>query len=83
MTVSSLSVTDSRRRHICTIVPNAFPASKLSATRDPGDGGMIEYVQVRWIPQPRIFLAFLEACADKNVDRTLSHRPPEPFQTYY
>jgi hypothetical protein len=53
VTVSSLSVTDSRRRPVCTVVPNAYPATKVAATRDPSDGGMVEYVQVQWNSLPR------------------------------
>lgn len=47
VTISSLSITNSRRRLTLNVVPNAFPATKVSATRDVGDNSVIEYVQVR------------------------------------
>jgi hypothetical protein len=46
VTISSLSVTSSRRRTVLNVVPNAFPATRLSATRDVGDSSVVEYVQV-------------------------------------
>ncbi|KAG0650656.1 csx2 [Hyphodiscus hymeniophilus] len=46
LTISSLSVTDSsRRRTVLKVVPNAFPATKLSATRDYSDISVVEYIQ--------------------------------------
>jgi hypothetical protein len=46
VTISSLSVTNSRRRTVLNVVPNAFPATRISATRDLGDNSVVEYVQV-------------------------------------
>jgi Arf-GAP/SH3 domain/ANK repeat/PH domain-containing protein len=46
VTISSLSVTNSRRRTVLNVVPNAFPATRVSATRDMGDASVVEYVQV-------------------------------------
>lgn len=46
VTISSLTVTDSRRRTVLHVVPNAFPAARVSVTRDLGDNSPIEYVQV-------------------------------------
>jgi len=46
VTISSLSVTNSRRRTVLNVVPNAFPATRVSATRDLGDNSVVEYVQV-------------------------------------
>jgi len=46
VTISSLTVTNSRRRTVLNVVPNAFPATRLSATRDIGDNSVVEYVQV-------------------------------------
>ncbi|KAK2628186.1 hypothetical protein QTJ16_002832 [Diplocarpon rosae] len=45
LTISSLSVTNARRRTILNVVPNAFPATKVSATRDPGDNSLVEFIQ--------------------------------------
>ncbi|KAH8676863.1 centaurin beta [Tricladium varicosporioides] len=45
LTISSLTVTNSRRRLVLNVVPNAFPATKVSATRDLGDNSVVEYVQ--------------------------------------
>lgn len=47
VTISSLSVTNSRRRTVLNVVPNAFPATRVSATRDVGDASVVEFVQVR------------------------------------
>jgi Arf-GAP/SH3 domain/ANK repeat/PH domain-containing protein len=47
VTISSLTVTNSRRRTVLNVVPNAFPATRVSATRDLGDNSIVEYVQVR------------------------------------
>ncbi|TAQ88993.1 hypothetical protein B7494_g2659 [Chlorociboria aeruginascens] len=44
-TISSLSVTNSRRQTILNVVPNAFPATRVSAIRDLGDNSIVEYVQ--------------------------------------
>ncbi|RDL34630.1 Centaurin beta [Venustampulla echinocandica] len=45
LTISSLTVTNSRRRTVLHVVPNAFPAARVSVTRDLGDSSPIEYVQ--------------------------------------
>ncbi|TVY68826.1 Protein csx2 [Lachnellula suecica] len=45
LTISSLSVTNSRRRTVLNVVPNAFPATRVSATRELGDNSVLEYVQ--------------------------------------
>lgn len=57
VTISSLSVTNSRRRTVLNVVPNAFPATKVSASRDLGDNSVVEYVQVRRgsLPKPIVF----------------------------
>jgi hypothetical protein len=49
VSISSLTVTNSRKRILLNVVPNAFPATKATATRDIGDNSVIEYVQV-WPP---------------------------------
>jgi hypothetical protein len=46
VSISSLIVTNSRKRILLNVVPNAFPATKVAATRDVGDNNVIEYVQV-------------------------------------
>ncbi|KAK2591828.1 hypothetical protein QQS21_010467 [Conoideocrella luteorostrata] len=45
LSISSLVVTNPRKRSSVNIVPNAFPASRVSASRLPGDTSPIEYVQ--------------------------------------
>ena len=47
MTISSLNITNSRRKVLLNIVPNAFPATKVTARRDIGDDSVVEYIQVR------------------------------------
>jgi hypothetical protein len=46
VTVSSLTVTNSRKRTVLNVVPDAFPATRYSASRDLGDNSVVEYVQV-------------------------------------
>ncbi|EHK96051.1 hypothetical protein M7I_8271 [Glarea lozoyensis 74030] len=45
LTISSLTVTNSRRRTVLNVVPDAFPANRYSASRDLGDNSVVEYVQ--------------------------------------
>ncbi|TVY90688.1 Protein csx2 [Lachnellula willkommii] len=45
LTISSLTVTNARRRTVLNVIPNAFPATRVSATRDLGDNSIVEYVQ--------------------------------------
>lgn len=45
LTISSLSITNQRRRTLLNIVPNGFPATRVSAIRDLGDNSVVEYVQ--------------------------------------
>lgn len=46
VTISALSVSNSRRRTILSVAPNAFPATRIFASRDLGDNAIVEYVQV-------------------------------------
>ncbi|KAL9112494.1 MAG: hypothetical protein Q9227_003336 [Pyrenula ochraceoflavens] len=43
--VASLVVTNSRRKVLLNVVPNSFPATRLSAKRDIGDDSPVEYIQ--------------------------------------
>ncbi|KAH8815255.1 centaurin beta [Xylogone sp. PMI_703] len=45
LTISSVVITSARRRTVLNIVPNGFPATKLSAFRDLGDRSLVEYIQ--------------------------------------
>ncbi|KAL3417273.1 PH domain-containing protein [Phlyctema vagabunda] len=45
LTISSLTVTNARRRTLLNVIPNAFPATRVSATRDVGDNAVVEYIQ--------------------------------------
>ncbi|TEA15099.1 Protein csx2 [Colletotrichum sidae] len=45
LSISSLVISNPRRRSAINIVPNAFPATRVSASRPLGDGSPIEYVQ--------------------------------------
>ncbi|KFA60585.1 hypothetical protein S40285_08672 [Stachybotrys chlorohalonatus IBT 40285] len=45
LTLSALSITQPRKRTTINIVPNAFPASRISASRSLGDNGVVEFVQ--------------------------------------
>ncbi|KAM0819596.1 putative ADP-ribosylation factor GTPase-activating protein [Seiridium cardinale] len=47
LSISSLVITNPRKRSAITVVPNAFPATKVTATRSwaSGDMGPVEFVQ--------------------------------------
>ncbi|KAA8576366.1 hypothetical protein EYC84_006499 [Monilinia fructicola] len=45
LTISSLSITNQRRKTLLNVVPNGFPATRVSAIRDLGDSSVVEYVQ--------------------------------------
>ncbi|KAH7328769.1 hypothetical protein B0I35DRAFT_486785 [Stachybotrys elegans] len=45
LTLSGLSVTQPRRRTTLNVVPNAFPATRVSASKNSGDGSPVEFVQ--------------------------------------
>jgi hypothetical protein len=47
---SGLTVTNSRHRIVLNVAPNAFPATKVIASRDLGDNSVVEYVQVEISP---------------------------------
>jgi len=46
VSVSSLVITSPRKRTSVTVYPNAFPPTRLSASRLQGDGSPVEFVQV-------------------------------------
>ncbi|KIH87319.1 hypothetical protein SPBR_04560 [Sporothrix brasiliensis 5110] len=45
LSISSLVITSARRRTSVNIAPNAFPATRVSATRSLGDNAPLEFVQ--------------------------------------
>ncbi|CAK7225269.1 hypothetical protein SCUCBS95973_005807 [Sporothrix curviconia] len=45
LSISSLVITSARRRTSVNIAPNAFPATRVSATRSLGDSAPLEFVQ--------------------------------------
>lgn len=47
VTVSNVSITNSKNRVLLNLYPNSFPATRYSARRDLGDDSPIEYIQVR------------------------------------
>lgn len=47
VTVSNVSITNSKNRVLLNLSPNSFPATRYSARRDLGDDSPIEYIQVR------------------------------------
>lgn len=49
VSITSLVVTNSRRRILLNITPNGFPASKVLAKRDIGDDSPIEYIHVTYL----------------------------------
>lgn len=50
VTISSLVINSPRKRSSVNIVPNAFPATRVSASRSPGDNYPLEYVQDAEVP---------------------------------
>lgn len=49
VSVSSLAITNSRRRVLLNIAPTSFPAGRVLAKREVGDDTPVEYVQVSLI----------------------------------
>lgn len=45
LTISSLLITNARRKTVLHLVPNAFPATKYSGGREGLDANLLEYVQ--------------------------------------
>lgn len=45
LSIASLTVTNSRRKVLLNIVPNAYPASRILARKEPGDESLIPYIQ--------------------------------------
>ncbi|KAI1213924.1 centaurin beta [Annulohypoxylon truncatum] len=45
LSIASVVITCPRKRISTTIVPNAFPATRATATRSPGDSGLVEFIQ--------------------------------------
>ncbi|KFY76104.1 hypothetical protein V498_09754 [Pseudogymnoascus sp. VKM F-4517 (FW-2822)] len=43
--IASLTVTNSKRRVVAHVVPNSYPATKVSASHDTSDQSIVEYVQ--------------------------------------
>lgn len=47
MSIAAITVTNSNGKTLMKISPNAFPCTKMSARKEMGEEGMIEFVQVR------------------------------------
>jgi hypothetical protein len=45
VSIAAVTISNSRRR-LLTLSPNAFPAARFIAKREPGDETPIEYIQV-------------------------------------
>ncbi|KAI0136636.1 PH domain-containing protein [Xylariales sp. AK1849] len=45
LSISSLVISNLRKRNAITIVPNAFPATRVTATRASGEAGPVEFIQ--------------------------------------
>ncbi|KAI9821578.1 MAG: hypothetical protein M1832_003252 [Thelocarpon impressellum] len=46
LSIAALTITNPRRRVLFNIAPNAFPATKVVATRDASDDSIVNFVQV-------------------------------------
>ncbi|PYH29393.1 putative ARF GTPase activator (Csx2) [Aspergillus neoniger CBS 115656] len=44
-TIASVTITNSKRRVLLSLVPNSFPATRYAAKRETGDDSPIEYIQ--------------------------------------
>lgn len=74
--ISSLVISNPRKRSAITVVPNAFPATKVTAARTtPGDAGPVEFIQVRGIHPGRI------TCVVPRTSLTPLLQDTEPSQT--
>ncbi|KAJ6781217.1 hypothetical protein PWT90_09504 [Aphanocladium album] len=77
LTISSLIVTNPRKRSSVHVTPNAFPATKLSVSRTVGDQAPIEYVQD---PEPGASGFLLKLNSDDELIFTFTFvlRKPSP-----
>jgi len=46
VSIASLTVTNSHRRILLNVVPNAYPSSRILTRKEPGDGTLVTYIQV-------------------------------------
>lgn len=46
VSISSLTITNSRGKVLLNVVPNVYPATRIIARKDYGDESLVEYVQV-------------------------------------
>jgi Arf-GAP/SH3 domain/ANK repeat/PH domain-containing protein len=55
VSIASLTVTNSHRRVLLNVVPNAYPASRILTRKEPGDESLVTYIQVSqsWHPDLR------------------------------
>ena len=47
VSISNLSITNSRQKPLLNIAPNSFPANRITVTRRHGDDSPIDFIQVR------------------------------------
>ncbi len=47
VSITCLSVTNSRGKVLLNVVPNIFPATRIIAKKDFGDESLVDYIQVR------------------------------------
>ena len=57
--IASLTILNAKKRVIYNVVPNAFPTSRVTASREAGDDTIVDYVQVYLL------------CPDRSRLRTL------------
>ncbi|KAL5360813.1 hypothetical protein BJX96DRAFT_75374 [Aspergillus floccosus] len=58
-TIASVTITNSKNRVLLNLIPNAFPATRYTAKRDPGDDTPIEYIQDPDLPPSAAAPSFL------------------------
>ncbi|KAF8472770.1 hypothetical protein BDZ91DRAFT_770777 [Kalaharituber pfeilii] len=45
VSLASLHITNAQKRLLVKLVPNAFPCTRVLAKKDPGEEGLVEYIQ--------------------------------------
>ena len=46
VSIASIRATSARGRVLLRVSPNSFPCTKVSVRKEPGDDGLVEFVQV-------------------------------------
>lgn len=75
--ISSLVITNPRKRSSINIIPNAFPATRISAHRPNGDSAPVEFVQVSSRSSVQLLAPYMIANYHQGSRDLCSHQRPQ------